>query len=122
MAGWTRPSTTCGKAVSIDPKSAYGHLNLGVALYRKGRVDEAIGHFQQAVNLDPNYAAAHANLGVPLRARGRLAEAIDHLQQAVRLEGEKPTELRRRLVHYRYEAACANVQAAAGQGSRGAHG
>ena len=104
------------QSVSIDPKSAYGQLNLGSALYRKGRVDEAFGHLQQAVNLDPNYAHAHANLAVPLRARGRVAEAIDHLQQAVRLEGEKPTEIRRRLVLYRYEAACANVQAAAGQG------
>ena len=45
-----------------------------------------------------------------------MAEAIDHLQQAVRLEGEKPTEIRRRLVLYRYEAACANVESAAGQG------
>ena len=104
------------QSVSINPKSAYGQFNLGVALYRKGRVDEAFGHLQQAVNLDPNYALAHANLAVLLRARGRVAEAIDHLQQAVRLEGEKPTEIRRRLVLYRYEAACANVQAAAGQG------
>ena len=50
-------------------------------------------------------------------ARGRMAEAIDHLQQAVRFEGEKPTEIRRRLVVYRYEAACANIQVAAGQSS-----
>ena len=108
------------QSVSIDPKSAYGQLNLGVALYDKGRVDEAFGHVQQAVDLDPNYALAHANLAVLLRARGRVAEAIDHLQQAVRLEGEKPTEIRKRLVLYRYEAACANVQAAAGQGSEDA--
>ena len=49
-----------------------------------------------------------------------MAEAIDHLQQAVRLEGEKPTEIRSRLVLYRYEAACADVRAAAGQGSEDA--
>ena len=108
------------QSVSINPKSAYGQLNLGVALYDKGRVDEAFDHVQQAVNLDPNYAIAHGNLAFLLRARGRVAEAIDHLQQAVRLEGEKPTEIRRRLVLYRYEAACANVQAAAGQGSEDA--
>ena len=80
-------------------------------------MDEAFGHLQQAVDLDPNYAHAHADLAVPLRARGRVAEAIDHLQQAVRLESEKPTEIRSRLVLYRYEAACADVQSAAGQGS-----
>jgi eukaryotic-like serine/threonine-protein kinase len=104
------------QSVRIDPKSAFGQLNLGVALYAKGRVDEALGHVQQAVNLDPKYSFAHANLAALLRARGRVPEAIDHLEQAVRLEGEKPTEIRRRLVLYRYEGACANVQSAAGQG------
>jgi tetratricopeptide (TPR) repeat protein len=75
---------------------------------------------QQSVSLDPNYAFAHGNLAFLLRARGQVAEAIDYLQQAVRLEGEKPTEIRRRLVLYRYEAACANVQSATGRGSEDA--
>ncbi len=108
------------QSVSINPKSAFCRYNLGIALYRKGRVDEAFGDLQQSVKLDPNYIVAHANLAVLLRARGRVAEAIDHLQQAVRLEGEKPTEIRRLLVRYRYEAACANVQSAAGRGSEDA--
>jgi tetratricopeptide (TPR) repeat protein/tRNA A-37 threonylcarbamoyl transferase component Bud32 len=102
------------QSVSINPKSAHGQLNLGFALYRKGRMDEAFGHLQQAVDLDPNSANAHANLAVALRDRGRVAEAVDHVQQAVRLEGEKPTEIRKRLVLYRHDAACANVQTATG--------
>ena len=105
------------QSVGIDPKSAYGQLNLGVALFHKGRVDEAFGHVQESVRLDPNYALAHGNLAVLLRAKGRPAEAIEHLQQAVRLEGQKPTEARSQLVLSRYQAACANVQAAAEQGS-----
>jgi len=108
------------QSVSINPKSAYGQINLGLALHDKGLVDEAFRHVQQSVNLDPSYAHARANLAALLRARGRVAEAVDHLQQAVRLAGEKPTEIRRRLVVYRYEAACANVQAAAGHGSQDA--
>ena len=108
------------QSVRIDPKSAFGQINLGLALYAKGRVDEAFDHVQQSVNLDPNYVLAHGDLAVLLRARGRVAEAIDHLQQAVRLEGQKPTEIRKRLVLSRYEAACANAQSAAGQGSEDA--
>jgi tetratricopeptide (TPR) repeat protein len=108
------------QSVVINPTSAYGQLNLGVALYDKGKVDEAFVHIQQSVGLDPSYAHARANLAALLRAKGRVAEAIEHLQQAVRSEGEKPTEIRRRLVVYRYEAACANVQAAAGHGSQDA--
>src|SRR5206468_9361443 len=36
--------------------------NLGSALRAKGRLDEAIGHYQEAVRLAPNYAEARHNL------------------------------------------------------------
>ena len=78
--------------------------------------EEALDHVQHAVDLDPKYVTARGDLASLLRARGRLAEAIDHLQQAVRLGGPLSTEIRNRLVLYRYEAACANIQSAAGQG------
>ncbi len=103
------------QSVSIDPKSAFGQLNLGVALYNKGQLDEAFSHVQEAVRLDPNYAMAHGDLAVILGRRGRLAESIDHFQQAVRIEGEKPSQVRDRLILTRYEAACVNVQPAAGR-------
>jgi tetratricopeptide (TPR) repeat protein len=104
------------ESVSINPKSSHSQLNLGVALHDKGRKDEAFDHVQQSVSLDPDNALAQGDLAFLLRARGRMAEAIDHLQQAVRLEGRPSTQIRNRLVAYRYEAACANVQSAAGQG------
>ena len=57
---------------------------------------------------------------IVLRDRGRVAEAIDQLEQAVRLEGEKPTEDSEAARPLPYEAACADVQSAAGQGSEDA--
>jgi tetratricopeptide (TPR) repeat protein len=108
------------QSVSINPQSTHGQLNLGVALHHKGREDEALSHVQQSVSLDPKNALAQGDLAFLLRARGRLAEAIDHLQQGVRLEGQLSTEIRNRLVVYRYEAASANIQTAAGQGSEDA--
>jgi tetratricopeptide (TPR) repeat protein len=108
------------QSVSIDPKSAHGQLNLGRALFEKGLVDEAFDHVQQAVNLDPNYVMARGDLASLLRARGRLAEAIDQLQQAVRLGGPLSTKIRDRLVLYRYQAGCANIQSAAGQSAEDA--
>ena len=102
------------QSVSIDPKSAFGQLNLGVALYKKGQLDEAFGHVREAVTLDPNYVIAHGDLAFILRRKGRLAESIDHLQQAVRIDGEKPSQARDRLILSRYEGVCVNVQPAAG--------
>jgi tetratricopeptide (TPR) repeat protein len=67
----------------IDPNFKPTHTNLGIALHTKGRLDEAIDHFQQALFLDPKFADNHNNLGIALREKGRLDEAIDHYQQAL---------------------------------------
>jgi Flp pilus assembly protein TadD len=45
------------------------HNNLGIALYRKGRVGEAIRQFQEALKLKPNYTDAHNNLDAVLATR-----------------------------------------------------
>jgi tetratricopeptide (TPR) repeat protein len=57
----------------------------GAALSRLGRVQDAIGHFEQALRLNPEYAEAHNNLGVALLAQGRRQEAIGHWEQALRI-------------------------------------
>jgi tetratricopeptide (TPR) repeat protein len=54
---------------------AQAHTNLGVALYTKGRLEEAIGHYQQALQIDPKDAQAHGALGQALLAQGHCTEA-----------------------------------------------
>jgi len=61
-------------------------FNLGVALERLGRAQEAIGHYEQALRIKPDYAEAHNNLGTALTQQGRLQEAISHCEQALRLK------------------------------------
>jgi tetratricopeptide (TPR) repeat protein len=74
------------QAVSIEPKSPLAHNNLGSALRAKGRLDEAISHFQEASQLEPKSALIQNNLGSALRAKGRLDEAISHFQESIRLD------------------------------------
>jgi tetratricopeptide (TPR) repeat protein len=109
-------------SVSIDSMSARIHLNLSVALYDKGMVEEGFAHVQQSVSLDSNFATAHLSLALRQRDSGRLAESIEHLEQAARLEDPKPTTAWYWLVLTRYQAACANVQAAAGRRPEDARG
>ena len=68
------------------------HVNLGVVLFQKGRVDEAITHFQKALQLEihPDHAGVHYNLGIALLQKGRVDEAIVHLQKAHEIRPDYP--------------------------------
>jgi tetratricopeptide (TPR) repeat protein len=61
------------------------HNNLGFALDKQGRTEEAIEHYIQALRLKPDYAEAHNNLGIALDRQGRTEEAVEHYLQALRL-------------------------------------
>ena len=59
--------------------------NLGVALQKAGRVQEAIVHYEEALRAAPDDATAHYNLGTALEEAGRVPEAIAHWEQAVQI-------------------------------------
>jgi tetratricopeptide (TPR) repeat protein len=61
------------------------HLNLGLVLRARGRVQEAVGHYEQAIGIDPRYPNAHGALGEALLALGRLAEARDATRRCLDL-------------------------------------
>ena len=73
-------------AVAKRPQNARAHYNLGVTLALPGRVEEAIGHFEQAVRIKPDYVDAHYNLDLALVRLGRLPEAIDQYEQVLRIK------------------------------------
>jgi tetratricopeptide (TPR) repeat protein len=68
------------------PQDFWLNFQLGWALYREQRVDEAIGYYRAALALRPDAGVVHNNLGVALRQKGWLDEAIGHYEQAVRLD------------------------------------
>src|SRR5262249_20586017 len=50
------------RALSIDPRLAKTHSNLGNALRQVGRLDEAVRQYQQALELQPHDAKIENNL------------------------------------------------------------
>lgn len=83
---WFNSETLFRHALAVTKDNEIAHNNLGTFLFRRGKVDEAIGHFQAATHLAPAYALAEGNLGSALILKGRLDEAIYHLQRAVKLK------------------------------------
>lgn len=61
------------------------YSNLGAALRRLGRLDEAIAAGRQAVKLDENFADAIINLANALCDKGLFGEAVPLLKRVVRL-------------------------------------
>lgn len=72
------------EVLALAPEWIDAHINLGVALYQLGRVEEARDQFAAAVQLDPLSGISRYNLGCVLEEQGRIDEAIDHLRRAAR--------------------------------------
>ena len=72
--------------VAKRPKNGRAHYNLGVVLQQVGRVQDAIGQYEQALRLKPEMVEAHNNLGKALLAVGRVSDAIEQYELALRLK------------------------------------
>ncbi|MGB7217936.1 MAG: tetratricopeptide repeat protein, partial [Vicinamibacterales bacterium] len=73
------------ESLRLSP-NAEAHVNLGVALAGKGRLDEAVSHYRAALQLDPRFPPAHLDLGLALQAQGHVDEAISEFRAAVSLQ------------------------------------
>ena len=72
-------------ALAIAPDWAEAHSDLGLALRRSNRMDEAVAHLERAVQLRPDDTPSRVNLGGGYLAQGRSREAEAEFRQAVRL-------------------------------------
>jgi Tfp pilus assembly protein PilF len=74
-------------ALDVYPEFVRARNNLGVALRRRGRIDEAIDHYKLALKVDPRFAEARSNLGAAYHALGRTDEAIQEFERAAKSTG-----------------------------------
>jgi len=92
MASWQRTwayesqETLWTDTLAKNPNSWLGHCDLGLALFQKGQVDDAIAQYEKAVEVFPNYVAAHYNLGNALLQKGELDKALAQYKRAVEID------------------------------------
>ena len=70
-------------AVSINPKYAEAHFNLGVIYQALDRLEDAVDSYKKAIAITPNYPEAYNNLGTSLYELGRIQSSIENLEWAI---------------------------------------
>jgi protein O-mannosyl-transferase len=94
---WRNTESLWQHALEINPDNDVAQYNAAMFSIKRGRVDEAIAHYETALRLHPNDnetqyhlspALLHNGLGNALRRQGRLDEALAHYRKAVDLRDD----------------------------------
>jgi tetratricopeptide (TPR) repeat protein len=92
MTSWQRiwvyesPETLWTDTLAKNPDCWICHSNLGDALLKKGKLDEAILEYRRALEIKPKDAEAHRDLGNVFLKEGKLDEAISEYQKALEIK------------------------------------
>jgi len=70
--------------VNKRPHNPVAHNNLGFALAKAGRLEEAMAHYHEALHWKLDYAEAQGNLGLALGQLGRADEAVAYFREVLR--------------------------------------
>ena len=74
--------------LSFDPRDAFAHNGMGIALARLSRYVEAEDHLRRAVGIRENFPEAQFNLAGVLLSTGRYAEAEQPLRRTLKLQSD----------------------------------
>ncbi len=86
QAGYWKDDVALGmRALDVTGGKTNVYNNLGVALEKQGRTNEAIRYYQEALRINPSYVRAHFGLGNALAKKGRTDEAIKSYQEVLRI-------------------------------------
>jgi hypothetical protein len=83
---WQDSELLWSHAVAVTKNNAFAHASLADLLLRRGRLDEAILHCQEALTLEPANADAHNNLGLALLQKGHENEAAAEFRKSLEIE------------------------------------
>src|SRR5437762_5585608 len=71
------------RALEQEPRNIVAHMNLGAALQRIAKLEEAAECYRTALSIRPGEFKVLTNLGTVRRAQGRFDEALDACRQAL---------------------------------------
>ena len=80
-------------AISLNPKYAEAHFNLGCIFQDLEQKNSAIVSYKNAIEISPNYPEAHNNLGSALNDFGRTEDAIQSFKKALTYKSDYPRVL-----------------------------
>ncbi len=82
---WQNSTSLFQHAIERTKNNAVGHYMMGIALSKRGKVEEGMYYYDTALRINPNDPDAHNNRGVALFNLGRINEAVGHYIEAVRI-------------------------------------
>jgi hypothetical protein len=89
VSHWKNSITIFKHAIRVTdkkhPNFSLAYNNLGIALYAKGKNQEAVSHYKMAIKTKPAHAKAYYNLGIALNNERKYEEAISWYKKAIRL-------------------------------------
>jgi hypothetical protein len=85
---WENNITLFEHTLKVTTGNYLSHYNLGTALEKQGRTEEAIEHYLQALRINPDYVDAYNNLGVSLFRKGDIDGATERFREALRINPE----------------------------------
>jgi Flp pilus assembly protein TadD len=69
----------------LKPDNPSIYNNLGVALIKKGKLDDALSSFREAAKQQPDHSGANNNLALALKRKGMNGEATHHFREAAHI-------------------------------------
>jgi Tfp pilus assembly protein PilF len=85
LSYWRDSEQLYRHALDVTRNNFIAHNGLGLDLFKRGKVDEAITQFEAAIQINQAYDPAHSNLGRALAQQGKYQEAAAHLETALNL-------------------------------------
>jgi tetratricopeptide (TPR) repeat protein len=83
LSYWKDSVTLFSHAAKAVDNNYIAHENLGYALARQDRLDEAIYHYAEALGVSPDYERALIGMGNVLISQGKIEEAISYTNKAL---------------------------------------
>src|SRR5208283_1424532 len=82
---WSDHATLWSHTLQVTSGNWQAENNLGMALLRQGKMEEAIPHFRAAAATDPSDPVSNMNIGIYEHSHGNLPEAIEYYKKAILL-------------------------------------